>query len=93
MIQGIHGWYSLFLEYGLHHILVGWAAHLRTWGGHSPDATHTQATLRAMWKVGQSAGFKIVNYLVGEGYVIALPREGNAPLAYALSGRSRLIFG
>lgn len=73
----------------------GWADHLRTWGTRAPAATQTQTSLRTLWQVGQSAASKIVNYLVAEGYVVALPRRPGRHVSteYVLSGRSRLIFG
>lgn len=72
-----------------------WADHLRTWGTKAPQATQSQKSLGALWKVGQSAASKIVNYLVAEEYVVALPRRPGRHVSteYILSGRSRLIFG
>jgi hypothetical protein len=66
---------------------------LTQWGARAPDTLHTQTSLRVLWKLGQSAVSIALTALIANGYVVALPRQGKAPIQYALSGTSRLVFG
>ena len=66
---------------------------LQKWGMTTPDIAHTQKSLGKLWKLSQGPVSTAVNYLVGQGYVIACPRIGAEPTQYVLSGVSRLIFG
>jgi len=68
------------------------ARRLLLWGEQDVDAVHTQRALEKLWKVKQGTVSETLAYLVRLGYVLALPREGRAPVQYVLSGRSRLIF-
>lgn len=66
---------------------------LTKWGRHAPDSTQTQKSLAKLWGVTQGAVSTAVAYMVRQGYVVALPRNGADPIQYVLSGVSRLIFG
>lgn len=66
---------------------------LKAWGEQDPSATRTQADLKRLWKVSQASVSNALSFLMKEGYVVALPREGAGRTSYALSGTSRLIFG
>ena len=67
-------------------------AHLTTWATRDASDVHTQASLSALWQIKQSAVSITLRKLTMQGYVIALPRQGNAAIEYVLSGTSRLIF-
>ncbi len=66
---------------------------LSDWGARTPTAAQTQDSLRRLWRIGQSAVSTALSALIAQDYVIALPRQGSAPIQYVLSGTSRLIFG
>lgn len=66
---------------------------LKAWGKDQPGAAKTQADLSKVWKVSQAAVSTALGFLMKEGYVLALPREGAPRTSYVLSGTSRLIFG
>lgn len=67
---------------------------LTQWGESSLRGPQTQKALQKLWKVkSQGTVSQAVNYLVRQGYVVALPREGVKPIEYLLSGTSALIFG
>jgi hypothetical protein len=68
-------------------------AQLVKWGRKSPDQPHTQKSLGVLWGISQGPVSTAVGALMRQGYVVALPREANAPTQYVLSGVSRLIFG
>ncbi|MEP6832299.1 MAG: AAA family ATPase [Gemmatimonas sp.] len=65
---------------------------LLQWGEQDANVLQTQRTLETLWQVKQGTVSDTLAYLVRQGYVQALPREGRAPVRYVLSGRSRLIF-
>lgn len=66
---------------------------ITAWGTTDPAAVHTQKTLETLWKIGQSNTSAALAAFVQLGYVLALPRTGNQPTQYVLSGISRLVFG
>lgn len=66
---------------------------LEKWGTTTPYVPQTQKSLGKLWKLSQGPVSTAINYLVGQGYVIARPRIGAEPTQYVLSGVSRLIFG
>jgi len=66
---------------------------LTKWGQTQPESAQTQKSLMKLWKVSQGAVSNALKYLIQQGYVVALPREGAKPIHYVLSGTSRLIFG
>ena len=66
---------------------------LEKWGTTTPAASQTQKSLGKLWKLSQGPVSTAINYLVGQGYVVAQPRIGADPTQYVLSGVSRLIFG
>jgi hypothetical protein len=66
---------------------------LTRWGTQSPERTQTQKSLMKLWGESQGAVSTAIDYLVCQGYVVALPRHGTDPIQYVLSGVSRLIFG
>ncbi len=66
---------------------------LTKWGTEQPEGVQTQKSLRALWGVSQPAVSQALSYLVGQGYVNALPRNSAGAVGYELSGTSRLIFG
>lgn len=66
---------------------------LAKWGESSLRGPQTQDTLQKLWKLSSRGTVsQAVNYLVAQGYVVALPREGKKPIQYVLSGTSALIF-
>jgi hypothetical protein len=65
---------------------------LMAWGRADPAAAQTQASLRRLWRVSQPAVSNALKYLLQQGYVAALPREGRQPTRYVLTGTARLIF-
>jgi hypothetical protein len=66
---------------------------LTKWGESSLRGPQTQDTLQTLWKLSSRGSVsQAVNYLVAQGYVVALPREGKKPIQYVLSGTSALIF-
>ena len=65
---------------------------LTTWGQTAPDAIMTQKDLQRLWHITQGPVSTALAYLIAQGYVISLPRQRGAPIDYALSGTSRLIF-
>lgn len=69
--------------------------HLTTWGSAAPAGEQTQKDLEQRWGIGQSAVSKVLKGLIEAGYVVVLPKGtgGTSATPYALSGRSRLIFG
>jgi hypothetical protein len=66
---------------------------LTRWGKHAPESPQTQKSLMKLWKISQGAVSSAVAYLVRQGFVVALPRNGGGPIQYVLSGVSRIIFG
>lgn len=66
---------------------------LMQWGTKDPSAEHTQASLAKVLRKSQPAVSNTLAFLVKQGYVLALPREGANPIKYVLSGTGRLIFG
>ena len=70
----------------------GRIAQLVAWGKRDATAQHTQKSLGALWKVSQPAVSQALTYLVRQGYVASLPRNGAEPRQYELTGLSRLIF-
>lgn len=68
------------------------ARRLIMWGEQDANATHTQQSLGALWKVKQGTVSDALAYLVRHGYVAASPRQGRAAVQYVLTGRSRLVF-
>ena len=66
---------------------------LSVWGDGAPTRSQTQQTLQDLWGLSQARVSKMINQLIGDGYVVALPRSGRDPIQYVLSGVSRLIFG
>lgn len=66
---------------------------LKAWGERDPAGARTQAELGALWSLRQASVSTALAFLVKEGYVLALPREGASRTSYVLSGTSRLIFG
>ena len=69
------------------------AIQLTKWGVERRDEVQTQKSLRTLWGVSQPAVSQALSYLVGQGYVNALPRNSEGAVGYELSGISRLIFG
>lgn len=65
---------------------------LLKWGETRGADAQTQKTLTTLWKVRQATVSETLSYLIGQGLVVAMPRQGKAPIEYHLSGRSRLIF-
>ena len=56
-----------------------------------PDSTQTQADLLEIWEINQNAVSKIINNeLIPSGAVESLPRRGQDPIKYMLTGNSRL---
>lgn len=53
----------------------------------------TQRELAEMWNLSQGTVSVALATLVDAGYVIARPRQGNSPIQYALSGKSRIVAG
>jgi len=68
-------------------------AHLMTWATRGASVAQTEASLTALRQIKQSAVSITLGTLTTQGYVVALPRQGNAAIEYVLSGTSRLIFG
>ncbi|HSH45994.1 MAG TPA: hypothetical protein VK966_09070 [Longimicrobiales bacterium] len=66
---------------------------LRAWAEADPEAVHTQQTLQEVWGIAQPSVSTALKYLIQQGLVVALPREGRQPIRYVLSGTSLLIFG
>lgn len=66
---------------------------LNRWGKQSPESSQTQKSLMKLWGVSQGAVSTALSYLVRQGFVVALPRNGAGPIQYVLSGVSRIIFG
>jgi hypothetical protein len=66
---------------------------LSRWGKQAPESSQTQRSLMKLWNVTQGAVSNAVSYLVRQGFVVALPRNGAGPIHYVLSGVSRIIFG
>lgn len=67
--------------------------HLRTWGRSAPSQFMTQKDLVRLWGVKQPTVSATVQFLMENGYVVALPRESSEDTQYALSGTARLVFG
>jgi hypothetical protein len=74
-------------------ILEGRITQFTKWGTTAPSAEQTQKSLGALWRLSQGSVSAALAYLIRQGYVIALPRSGAAPIRYRLSGVARLIFG
>ena len=66
---------------------------LATWGTDNPVRPHSQKSLGQLWKVRQSTVSETLAFLVRQGYAMLLPRQGYGATEYALTGRSRLMFG
>lgn len=66
---------------------------LQLWARKDVDSLQTQRSLKTLWKVSQPAVSSAVKALEGDGFVVALPREGAGPTHYALSGVARIVFG
>jgi predicted ATPase len=66
---------------------------VRTWGERDPFEAHTQQSLQDLWGISQGAVSGALKYLIQQGFVTALPREGREPIRYVLSGTSLLVFG
>jgi hypothetical protein len=66
---------------------------LTTWGTNNPSEVQTQKTLQRLWKISQGAVSGALSYLIGQGYVIQLPKTPGRAAEYVLSGLSRIIFG
>ena len=62
------------------------------WGESRGTDSQTQHRLATLWDVRQATVSETLSYLIGQGLVLAMPRQGRAPIEYHLSGRSRLIF-
>jgi energy-coupling factor transporter ATP-binding protein EcfA2 len=65
--------------------LVTWAA--------DPGTARTQRDLAETWELSQGTVSTALATLVQTGYAVAHPRQGNAPIQYTLSGKSRIIAG
>jgi hypothetical protein len=68
-------------------------AQLDQWATTDPDAVRTQRELMGLWSLSQGTVSTVLGTLVGAGYVIARPRQGNEPIQYTLSGKSRIVIG
>lgn len=68
------------------------ADQLTRWGTTAPDKAQTQKELMRRWKLTQGAVSTALTYLMGRGYVVALPKAGQQATLYVLSGVSRLVF-
>lgn len=66
---------------------------LQLWARRDVESLQTQRSLKTLWKVSQPAVSSAVKALEGDGFVVALPREGAEPTRYALSGVARIVFG
>ena len=66
---------------------------LAEWGADNPAQSHSQKSLGQLWKVRQSTVSETLAFLVRQGYTMLLPRQGYGATEYALTGRSRLMFG
>lgn len=66
---------------------------LVTWGQHDPNSIQTQQSLMDLWGVSQGAVSAALKYMVQQGFVVPLPREGRGAIRYILSGTGRIIFG
>jgi hypothetical protein len=66
---------------------------LATWAQKlGPRSTPTQEVLKKTWRVSQPGVSQALKDLAQAGCVVVLPRNGNEPTTYALSGASRLVF-
>jgi DNA-binding transcriptional ArsR family regulator len=68
-------------------------AQLVTWAADDAAGTRTQRELAELWSLSQGAVSTALASFMEAGYVIAYPRQGNDPIRYALSGKSRIIVG
>ena len=66
---------------------------LNQWGLTAPHVAQTQSSAGKLWKLSQGRVSTALGYMIRQGYVVALPRQGAHPIRYVLSGVSRLIFG
>jgi len=66
---------------------------LDRWAMDDPDASRTQRDLMELWDLSQGTVSTALSALDDTGYVIAHPRQGNAPIHYTLSGKSRVVAG
>lgn len=66
---------------------------LEAWAAMGAYGEQTQQTLQQAWGLSQSKVSKTLVGLEQHGYVVALPREGRAPIRYVFTGVSQLIFG
>lgn len=66
---------------------------LTRWGSRTPTSAQTQRSLSKLWGVTQGAVSTAITYLVRQGFVVALPRNGTEPTRYVLSGTGQLVFG
>ena len=46
-----------------------------------------------LWNVSQGTVSTVLGALADAGYVIARPRQGNEPIQYTLSGKTRVVAG
>jgi hypothetical protein len=69
------------------------ARQLQAWAEVGPDSVQTQESLGTLWGITQGSVSIAVRNLIGQGYMLALPRRGSDPIRYVLSGVSRLVFG
>ena len=65
---------------------------LQAWGSLDPEGLETQAELKTLWGVSQSAVSQTLQQLMAAGAVEALPRRGREPIQYMLTGTARLAF-
>jgi hypothetical protein len=66
---------------------------LEAWAAMGASSEQTQQALQQAWKLSQSKVSKVLAELELRGYVVALPREGRAPIRYVFTGVSQLIYG
>jgi hypothetical protein len=66
---------------------------LLAWAAFGADAARTQRDLAELWGLSQGTVSTALATLVETGYVVAQPRQGNNPIQYTFSGKSRIIAG